>query len=45
VLRPALDTAALDEEFQDGLGDLLWVLGVGVVACVVDHFVLAEAGR
>jgi len=45
VLTPALGTAAFCEERQDGPGDLLWVLGVGVVACVVDHFVLAEAGR
>src|ERR1700760_4348481 len=45
VFRPALGMSVLGQERQDGIGDLLRVLGVGVVARVLDHHVTAQFGR
>src|SRR5208337_714429 len=41
VFRPALGMKVLGQERQDDVGDLLRVLGVGVVACALDHLVSA----
>src|SRR5215469_18776963 len=43
VLRPALGMGVLGEERQDGVGDLLRVLRVGVVARIFDHLVPAQS--
>ncbi len=43
VFRPTLGLGVLGEERQDGVGDLLRVLRVGVVARVLDHLVPAQS--
>jgi hypothetical protein len=40
----ALGKVELREERQEGVGDLLWALRVGVVARVLDHLVAAQTG-
>ena len=44
VFRPVLGMVVFGEERQDGVGDLLRVLRVGVVAGVLDHLVAAQTG-